>query len=121
MFKKIFGQNEKEVPLFEKIPLTESLQLETIQKQSFEKPVIIFKHSTRCGISSSVLRRFDQKFVDFDCKYHYYFLNLLKHRGISNRIAEVFNVEHQSPQVLIIQEGNVITHKSHYDILDIDL
>ena len=45
-----------------------------------------------------------------------YYLDLLSHRDISRKIAELFDVEHQSPQAILVQNGEAIYDASHYDI-----
>src|SRR4051812_14020907 len=107
--------------------LTDISQLQTIIDISKEQSangltVLIFKHSTRCSISSMALNRMESRWKD-DEKIKPYFLDLLEHRDISNEIASVFNVEHASPQVLLIKNGKCIYHNSHNgisvpDILD---
>jgi len=118
--KSIFGEsNSEEIPVFNWIPLTEINQLEEITLNSKKKPQVIFKHSTRCGISRSVLKKFERNTsnntVDF------YYLDLLNFRNISNEIASKFQVIHQSPQLLVIKDGVVAVHDSHYDIMSVDL
>jgi len=83
--------------------------------QSYIEPILIFKHSTRCSISSLALNRIesnDNKKVINHC----YFLDLLSYRDISNKIAKDFNVTHESPQVLVIKNEKCIYHASHYNI-----
>jgi len=78
---------------------------------------IIFKHSNRCGISSTALYRiesFKEKYSSLP--YVFYFLDLVKHREISNDIAKRFEVEHQSPQILVIENGICIYNVSHLNI-----
>ena len=82
---------------------------------SYIEPILIFKHSTRCSISSLALNRIeynDNKKVINHC----YFLDLLSYRDISNKIAKDFNVTHESPQVLVIKNEKCIYHASHYNI-----
>ncbi|MDP3352995.1 MAG: bacillithiol system redox-active protein YtxJ, partial [Flavobacteriaceae bacterium] len=81
----------------------------------------IFKHSTRCGISSSVINRFEKKHQHKTDSYKFYYLDLLNFRELSAEIAECFKVIHQSPQLIVIEEGKVKVHASHYDILEVDL
>ncbi len=78
---------------------------------------IVFKHSTRCSISSLVMHRFEQKFFLEGLKTFY--LDLISYRSISNQLAIDFKVEHQSPQVLFIQNGICAYHASHH-FIDID-
>lgn len=83
---------------------------------SNQKLVVLFKHSTRCGISRMVLNRFEAE-ADFDPdKVALYFLDLLRYRDISNKISEKFGVMHQSPQVIVLENGNVIGDASHQGI-----
>jgi len=89
-------------------------QLEMIRKKSSEKPQVIFKHSTRCGISSVAKSRLEkwQPTEDFD----FYYLDLIKYRSLSNRVAEEFDVYHESPQVLVIRNGECVYDESHLGI-----
>lgn len=95
--------------------LTDLGQLNEIVEASFEQPVLIFKHSTRCIVSKTVLKRFESTF-DREGKVLPYFLDLLERRDISNEIASRFGVVHQSPQLIVIKEGNAIFNASHDNI-----
>jgi bacillithiol system protein YtxJ len=97
-------------------PITESSQLDTIQKDSHTRPALIFKHSTRCSISSMALARLERQWKFSLDDVDAYFLDLLQNRGISNEIAQRFDVQHQSPQVLLIKDGACVFHTSHNDI-----
>lgn len=102
--------------------LTTSQQLEAIETESQNLPVLIFKHSTRCNISSTALYRLERKWQDKDqIKLKPYYLDLLQHRDISNQIATHYRVEHQSPQVLIISRGKCIYTAEHLGISYDDL
>ena len=114
LFDKIFGGAEEENK-DSKIgwrQLTDLGQLNEILEISNEKPVVIFKHSTRCSVSRMALRHFENEF-DLEGKVIPYFLDLLNHRDISNEIASKFEVEHQSPQLLLISKGKCIYDASH--------
>ncbi|MBL7886234.1 MAG: bacillithiol system redox-active protein YtxJ [Flavobacterium sp.] len=117
LFKNIFGSTNKErnSSTINWRELTDLGQLNDIVDASFEQPVLIFKHSTRCGVSRSVLRQFENEF-DATLKITPYFLDLLEHRDISNEIASRFGVVHQSPQLIVIKEGNAIYNVSHDSI-----
>jgi len=88
--------------------------LEEINKASFTDPILIFKHSTRCSISDVAKARLDREDnlngVDF------YYLDLIKHRDISNALAEKYNVHHESPQILLIHKGECVYDESHIGI-----
>ena len=90
-------------------------QLEMITEDSNTKPILIFKHSTRCSISRMALKQFEREF-DFQDKVTPYFLDLIVNRDVSNDIASRFHVMHQSPQVLLIKNGKSIYNASHSDI-----
>jgi bacillithiol system protein YtxJ len=98
--------------------LNELEQLEEINKASFEAPVMIFKHSTRCSISSSALNRVERNWNNEqdDIKVKPYYLDLISYRNVSNEIAKKWNIEHQSPQVLIIKNGTCIYTETHMAI-----
>ncbi len=100
------------------IPLTDKLQLEAIMLASEEHKVVLFKHSTRCGISKLVLNRFenDIKTMKSIENVQFYFLDLIAYREISNRVASAFSVPHESPQLIILENGKVTFHTSHADI-----
>lgn len=102
----------------DRIPLTDLSQLDEAIELSAHKKVLIFKHSTRCGISSMVLKQFEKKFEP-DENSALYFLDLLRHRDISNAVSERFKVTHQSPQLLILDNGVCSAHASHYGIVEL--
>lgn len=101
------------------IPLTDEGQLADIVTRSQTKPQVIFKHSTRCSISAVALQRM-QKAKQPD-GLDFYFLDLLAHRPLSNKVAEVFGVHHESPQVLLIKDGKCTFNESHLGISMNDL
>ncbi len=96
------------------IPLTTEDQLLQIKERSATVPQVIFKHSTRCGTSSMVLSRLERS--DVPALVDFYFLDLIRYRNISNKIAEVFNVYHESPQILLIKNGECVYDESHMGI-----
>lgn len=100
-----------------RILLANTNQLKEINEVSFQKTVIIFKHSKRCGISAMVINRFEKNLEPFENNVAFYFLDLINYRELSNNIAQLYNVKHQSPQILVIKNGVLKTHHSHYDII----
>ena len=122
MFGKLFGGSK--APKEEKVlpwkNLTEVSQLSEIERLSLGKTQVIFKHSTRCGISSMVMNQFIDAF-DVDSNLDLYYLDLLNYREVSNETGYKFQVMHQSPQLLVIKNGVVVMHASHGAINEIDL
>jgi len=88
---------------------------------SFTRPQLIFKHSTRCSISRYVLSDFIAHFTYSSDEFTAHYLDLLNHREISSHIAEQFVVTHQSPQLLVVKNGKVVANASHEGINDLQL
>ncbi len=112
-FDQIFGSKPEELnPIWKKIDNEDDLN-EAIE-HSKDIPVVIFKHSTRCIISKTVLKNFENKAEAMgNTTLDFYYLDLLNHRDLSNKIAETFGITHQSPQVLVIKDQKAIYHSSH--------
>ncbi|MFT7428565.1 MAG: bacillithiol system protein YtxJ, partial [Nonlabens sp.] len=89
-------------------PLESVDQLDNVIKNSTLKPKVIFKHSTRCGISRMVLRQFENDFKKNDDEVTFYFLDLLNYREVSADVASKLNVVHQSPQVIILYDKEIL-------------
>ncbi|MBA2611222.1 MAG: bacillithiol system redox-active protein YtxJ [Bacteroidetes bacterium] len=97
--------------------LTDIKQLDIIDQESAAKKILLFKHSTRCSISTAALGRTERKWNDgLSEKIKPYYLDLLVHRDISNAIAERYGVAHESPQALIISNGKCIFSQTHMEI-----
>ena len=96
--------------------LDSEAQLDKIIKGSHERPAMIFKHSTTCGISAGAKHRLESNWDIDPEKMDFYYLDLLTYRPVSNLIAEKLNVIHQSPQVILIKDGKAIYDTSHHAI-----
>jgi len=96
------------------ISLTTEDQLTTIKEKSFSVPQLIFKHSTRCSISSMAKSRLER--ADTPAGVDFYYLDLIAHRALSQQVAAIFEVPHESPQVLLIKNGKCVFDESHYAI-----
>jgi bacillithiol system protein YtxJ len=97
-------------------PLQSMTHLDDILNESSHQKILIYKHSTRCSVSRTTLDRLERNWNEEFPNTKYYFLDLLSHREISNAIASRFDVEHQSPQVLIVSKGKSIYDRSHFEI-----
>ena len=96
------------------IELNAAAQLERLKENSFVQPQVIFKHSTRCSISSMVKQRLERAAAPADVDFWY--LDLIRYRDISNQIADQFQVWHESPQVILLVKGEVLYDESHTGI-----
>ena len=122
LFKNIFGTSD--ITNARTIPwktLNTIDQLDIITNLSNSKTQIIFKHSTRCGISRMVLNHFETNYTLSENDADLYYLDLLSYRDVSNEVGYRFQVLHQSPQLLVIRNGIAVEHASHGDINTIDL
>lgn len=119
---KLFGGSGE--PKEEKIlpwkTLSTVSQLDDISEKSKAKTQIIFKHSTRCGISKMVMNQFVEAY-DVDLNVDLYYLDLLNHRDVSNEVGYKFQVLHESPQLLIINNETTVANASHGAINSLDL
>jgi bacillithiol system protein YtxJ len=88
--------------------------LTKIKELSYQQPQLIFKHSTRCSISVVAKNRLEN--TPTPTGVDFYYLDLLNHRAISAKIAEDFNVYHESPQILLIKNGECVYDESHSGI-----
>ena len=96
------------------INLEDEKQLDELIVKSDTTPQVIFKHSTRCSVSSMAKNRLDKN--DAPDGSNFYYLDLIKHRNLSNKISDYFGIRHQSPQILVIINGKSVYNESHSGI-----
>lgn len=87
--------------------------LDTWNDMSYQKPVVFFKHSIRCSISAMAKDRFEREWIYSDDEIIPVYLDLINHRDVSNRIAEMYGIDHQSPQILVVRNGKCVHTASH--------
>ena len=89
---------------------------------SKEQPIMIFKHSTRCSISSMALSRLERSWTDENsAQVTPYYLDLIANRNVSTKIAETLHVMHESPQVIVLKGGEAVYDASHMSISTNDI
>ncbi len=110
-WKDFFGGGSSNVPWK---TLKEEKQIAEIVELSHEKPQLIFKHSTRCSISSMAKNRLEREWNLENVEPWY--LDLIAHRNVSNSIATQLDVHHESPQAILLNGGVVAHHSSHNSI-----
>ena len=119
-FKQLFGtaghSNQTHMTSFPWKDLQDIQQLEDLENSTSNTNTFIFKHSTRCGISSMMLRRFEATWKEHEGNSSFYLLDLIQWRQVSNAVADKFGVMHQSPQVLVLKGSELIEVRSHGDI-----
>ena len=97
------------------VALTDYSQIQKALENS--EPFLVFKHSTRCSISSMAKSRFERTY-DLEGVVAFY-LDLIAYRSISNQLVTDFSIQHQSPQLLFIQEG-ICTYNASHNSINID-
>ncbi len=116
----LFSSTTKK-PAVNWVNLTSSEQLHELIKESATIPVLLFKHSTRCSISSMALNRFEKEWDDSKPICLCVYLDLIAYREISNEIAALLKVEHQSPQAILVRNNEVLYADSHNGISASDI
>jgi bacillithiol system protein YtxJ len=94
--------------------LHQSEDIDDIIRMSALRPQVVFKHSTRCNISSVAKKRLENSVPAPEIDFHY--LDVISHRDISNKVGSIFEVWHESPQVLLILNGECLYDESHMGI-----
>ena len=113
MLSNLFSKSSR--PSIQWNQLTAISDLEEIDNTSLETPVLIFKHSTRCPISTMSLGKFERNYSE-EAAFKPYFLDLIAYRDISNEIANRYGVIHESPQAILISKKKSIYDASHNGI-----
>jgi bacillithiol system protein YtxJ len=88
-------------------------ELENLIENSHRVPSVIYKHSSRCGSSFIVKKRLEHDWVFGEGDVDIYFLDLVEHRDVSDEVSRVFRVRHESPQILVIRDGESVYDTSH--------
>lgn len=114
LFSKVLGTGIAHPTFWKDIETEEDLN--TALETSNQHKIAIFKHSTRCPISRMVLRNFEKQVEQEHPDVIFYYLDLLKHRNLSNKIEADLEVVHQSPQLIVVQNKQAVTHASHQSI-----
>ncbi|REJ81300.1 MAG: bacillithiol system redox-active protein YtxJ [Bacteroidetes bacterium] len=96
--------------------ITSLESLKDALETSWIKPVLLFKHSTRCSISTAALSKLERNWQN-STGVEAFFIDLLAHRDVSNEIERVTGLKHESPQAIIVHKGEVLYHATHNGIL----
>ena len=112
----LFNQQKEEALKHNWKILNDEAQLEQLKQDSFHKPVVIFKHSIRCGISSMIKFNLESDWDFAEADMDFYYLDLINYRSVSNLVASDLGVGHQSPQVIVLKDGRATFDTSHHAI-----
>lgn len=117
----LFSSNKEPKNVFPWIELTSMDQLNLAFENSEERPILLFKHSTRCSISSMAKTRFQNNWHVDISHCDLYYLDLIAYRAISDQIEKITGVQHQSPQAILIKNKEVLYEDSHSSINALDI
>lgn len=98
------------------IPLKSIDQLMDIVKTTHDKPILLFKHSTRCSISAMAKSSLERNWSTGADLCDTYLLDLLSHRDVSDKISEITGLRHESPQAIVLKGDEIIYDDSHSGI-----
>lgn len=98
------------------VALTKKEQLDQIKNDDSNETILIFKHSTRCSISSMALNRLERSWKTSETAISTYLLDLISYRELSSQIEKEFGVYHESPQLILIKNGKAVYDASHMAI-----
>ena len=112
----LFSKSSSPISSFPWKEITSVEEFNEMLNAPTDKAKLFFKHSTRCSISSMALKGFEREWNISSADFELYFVDLIAHRDISNAIAAESHVEHQSPQVVVWRNGEVIYNASHHHI-----
>jgi bacillithiol system protein YtxJ len=98
------------------LPLHSPEQLEEIVTASQSNPCVIFKHSTKCGVSSFIQLRLEEDWNFSEEEVIPFLLDVIANREVARLVAETFSVHHESPQLLLLKNGECTYDASHLDI-----
>lgn len=112
----LFSKSSAPISSFPWKEVTSIEEFNEMLNATTDKAKLFFKHSTRCSISSMALKGFEREWNVSSDDFELYFVDLIAHRDISNAIAAESHVEHQSPQVVVWRNGEVIYNASHHHI-----
>lgn len=91
-------------------------ELEHAIEESSRRPVMLFKHSVTCPISSRAFREFQSHLEKRDPRVSYNLITVQSARAVSNEAAARLGVRHESPQAILVLGGRPIWNASHFDI-----
>ena len=111
----LFSKSPKPEPL-PWVEITSTNQLNELLHNVGDKPILLFKHSTRCSISGMALNNLERNWTSGKELCDLYFIDLLKYRDVSNLTAELTGIVHQSPQAIVIKGKEIIYDASHNSI-----
>jgi len=96
--------------------LTDEKRIDDIIEESYKKPQLIYKHSNRCSTCWFSKSELENSAGEISSKASMHFVDVVASRSVSNKLAEVLNVRHESPQAILVKDGKAVWDTSHGSI-----
>jgi bacillithiol system protein YtxJ len=93
--------------------------LSEITEASDKNQVVIFKHSKNCWSSNKLKTEFERKMEEKSFTMLVYIVTVQETPELSRKIAEMFDTQHETPQILVLEKGKVV-YEAHHDKIDIE-
>lgn len=97
-------------------PLSDIAALEAAIAESAERPVLLFKHSRTCGISCEAFDELHAHIEEHPDGAAYKLITVQSHRSVADAITSRLGIRHESPQAILLRNGSVVWHGSHFRI-----
>jgi len=94
--------------------LSTTEELDLALEQSAQRPAVIFKHSPTCGISAQAFESLTEWLMGSVPDADFYVVPVQASRALSTQLSQRFGIRHESPQVMVINHGEVAWHGSHF-------
>ena len=103
-------------PMSQLQPLVHIDELEAAIAESRERPVFLFKHSRTCGISCEALDELHAHVEDASPQATYKLITVQSHRRLSEETAARLGIRHETPQAILLRDGQPVWNASHFRI-----
>lgn len=97
-------------------PLVDTAALDAAIAESRQRPVLLFKHSRTCGISCEAYDQLHAHIAESGIDAEYRIITVQTHRRVADEVTERLGIRHESPQAILLRDGTVAWHGSHFRI-----
>jgi bacillithiol system protein YtxJ len=96
-------------------------ELDRALDESRERPVLLFKHSLTCPISTRAFNELQSYLVNADPRISYKLITVQTARAVSDEAAARLQLDHESPQAILVRHGREVWNASHSEITTLAL
>ena len=98
--------------------ISSSQTLSEVLDESCQRKIVIFKHSTTCPVSARAWREVQNFISESTNEVLVTMIKVIESRPVSNQVAEELGIKHQSPQVLLVSDRQVLWNASHQSVTE---